>query len=159
MSCLLQVKNLYDTYVQKIPKFANQTPTYPSWFEPHMMRWFEEYEENSLTFVENAVKSDKLEGVSNTKQDIGQHHIVCFQFAKYGDQPYSVSVFDVFCNLHQGYELVKRLHCLDMQLCANYLHRYAQVVHVVICHYMKQIEMELLNKEGTSIAVVRMYTH
>ncbi|XP_065909991.1 protein unc-13 homolog A-like isoform X2 [Dysidea avara] len=137
INLLFAVKNLYDTYVQKIPKFANQTPTYPSWFEPHMMRWFEEYEENSLTFVENAVKSDKLEG-----------------FAKYGDQPYSVSVFDVFCNLHQGYELVKRLHCLDMQLCANYLHRYAQVVHVVICHYMKQIEMELLNKEGTSIAVL-----
>jgi len=56
--------------VQKIPKFATQTPTYPSWFEPHMMRWFEEYEENSLTFVENAVKGDKLEGVSNSQQEV-----------------------------------------------------------------------------------------
>ena len=29
------------------------------------MRWLQEYEENSLTFVENAVKADKQEGVSN----------------------------------------------------------------------------------------------
>ena len=55
--------------MQKIPKFANETPTYPSWFEPHVMRWFQEYEENSLTFVENAVKADKLEGVSQTPFD------------------------------------------------------------------------------------------
>lgn len=59
-----QVKSLYDTYVQTIPKFVNETPTYPSWFEPHVMRWLQEYEENSLTFVENAVKADKQEGVS-----------------------------------------------------------------------------------------------
>jgi len=68
----MQVKDLYDTYVQKIPKLANQTPTYPSWFEPHIMRWFEEYKENSLTFVENAVKTDKLEGVRNSAS-CGQH--------------------------------------------------------------------------------------
>ena len=70
--CLLslQVKTLYDTYVQKIPKFADETPTYPSWFEPHVMRWFQEYEENSLTFVENAVKADKQEGVSQTAFDM-----------------------------------------------------------------------------------------
>ena len=76
------------------------------------------------------------------------------QFAKYGDQPFSISVFDVFCNLHQGYELVKRLHCSDMQLCYSYLYRYAKVVHVVICHYIKQIEVELRNKEGTNTAMV-----
>lgn len=58
------MKSLYDTYIQTIPKFANETPTYPSWFEPHVMRWLQEYEENSLTFVENAVKADKQEGVS-----------------------------------------------------------------------------------------------
>ena len=69
MFALFQVKSLYDTYVQKIPKFANETPTYPSWFEPHVMRWFQEYEENSLTFVENAVKADKQEGVSQTPFD------------------------------------------------------------------------------------------
>ena len=149
-----QVKSLYDTYVQKIPKFANETPTYPSWFEPHVMRWFQEYEENSLTFVENAVKADKQEGVSN----INSLYVITtenyFQFAKYGDQPFSISAFDVFCNLHQGYELVTRLHCSDMQLSSSYLYRYAKVVHVVICHYIKHIEAELQNKEGTSTAVV-----
>ena len=41
-----------------------------------------------------------------------------------------------------------------MQLCSSYLYRYAKVVHVVICHYIKHIEVELQNKEGTSTAVV-----
>ena len=113
------------------------------------MRWLQEYEENSLTFVENAVKADKQEGVS--KPNTVEIHYHAFQFAKYGDQPFSISVFDVFCNLHQGYELVKRLHCADMQLCSSYLYRYAKVVHVVICHYIKHLE---LSKDGTSTAVV-----
>ena len=119
------------------------------------MRWLQEYEENSLTFVENAVKADKQEGVSRLNCPWHVHNYGnSLQFAKYGGQPYSISVFDVFCNLHQGYELVKRLHCSDMQLCSNYLHRYAKVVHVVICHYIKHIEMELQSKEGTSTAMV-----
>ena len=121
------------------------------------MRWLQEYEENSLTFVENAVKADKQEGVSMPNiLDIHAYVINSSQFAKYGDQPFSISVFDVFCNLHQGYELVKRLHCSDMQLCSSYLYRYAKIVHVVICHYIKQIEVELQNKEGTNTAMVSM---
>lgn len=50
--------------------------------------------------------------------------------------------------------MVKRLHCSDMELCSSYLYRYAKIVHVVICHYIKHIEVELQNKEGTSTAVV-----
>lgn len=140
--------------MQTIPKFADQTPTYPSWFKPHVMCWLQEYEENSLAFVENGVNADKQEGVSKWTALDNVAVKILFQFAKYGDQPFSISVFDMFCNLHQGYELLKRLHCSDMELYSSYLHRYAKIVHAVICNYIKHIEVELQNKEGTSTAVV-----
>ncbi|KRX57938.1 Phorbol ester/diacylglycerol-binding protein unc-13, partial [Trichinella sp. T9] len=132
MNLYFKVKWFYNNYVADIPPYKGTIPEFPVWFIPFVMQWLNENDEISMDFLRGAFERDKKDNYPQSSE-----HTL-----------FSNSVVDVFTQLNQGLDVLRKMDCPDPDVYGDMMKRFSKTVNKVLLAYADMVQKDFSRYVG-----------